>query len=143
MLKFVFFNIFLINCVYSQVNLVDRGWELDITITSFHYSRTYLNSLTPTRYNEFNPGLFVQYDFGRYRTGLGYFVNSYGRHSIGVLAGLDYYTRLTLNLGLLSGYKDTDMGRQILPLIMLSYDVGLFKVGISPMYTLLTFNIEL
>lgn len=143
MFKPIVLYFLLVNCIYSQVSLQDRGWDLDITITSFHFNRTYLNSLTPTRYNEFNPGLFVQYDFGKYRTGVGYFINSYGKHSLGVLAGLDYYTKLTLNLGVLTGYRDTDMDRQILPLVMLSYDVGLFKVGISPMYTLLTFNIEL
>lgn len=141
--KLLLFLLFLPQVVLSQINLQDRGWEIDITLSSFHYNREYLDLFVPTRYNEFNPGLIVQRDFGKYKFGGGYVYNSYNKNSFLILGGYDYYNKLSLNIGLATGYKETEMKKTLLPIIILSYDLGIVKIGISPIFAISSLNFEL
>jgi len=129
--------------ILSQVELEDKGWEVDITLSTFHFDRQYLDNLVPTSYNEFNPGIIIQRDFGKYKIGGGYVYNSYSKHSLIATVGFDYYKNLSLNAGIITGYKNTDMNRTILPTILLSYDFGFVKLGVSPIFTLSSLNFEL
>ena len=137
------FLFFLPQLLLSQVKLVDKGWDIDFTFSTFHFDRRYLDNLVPTSYNEFNPGVIIQRDFGKYKVGGGYVYNSYAKHSLVTTVGFDYNTKLSLNVGIMTGYKNTDMDRTILPTIMLSYDFGFFKFGISPIFMLSSVNFEL
>ena len=141
--RLLIFLFLLPHLLLSQVELEDKGWEIDITVSTFHFDRQYLDNLVPTPYNEFNPGIIVQRDFGKYKIGGGYVYNSYGKHSLVTTVGFDYFTNLSLNIGIMTGYKNTDMNRTILPTIMLSYDFVFFKFGITPLFTLSSINFEL
>lgn len=120
----------------------DKGIELDVTLGTVHFNRTYLDNLIPTRYNEFNPGLIVQYDFGRIKIGGGTFLNSFKEQSWVGSIGYDFSNKLSLNIGIMTGYENTEIKMYYLPQILLSYDLGFIKVGISPIFVLTSLNFE-
>ncbi len=86
-------------------------------------------------YVEFNPGVFYEFDnkvfVGGYGNSYGDFSPAIGRRyefkrSIGADVGLSFYPK-TISMG--QTKKD-----RIVPLVQVTYDIGLFRIGFSPVF---------
>lgn len=140
--KFIL-KISLLFILLFSVKGYSQYWEVDLTLGTFHYNRTYLNKFTPTRFIEFNPGIIVQKRIDNLKIGGGYFKNSYGKNSLLGTVGYVITPNIDLNVGAATGYQDTDMDKEIMPMLVLSYRIKSFKIGVSPQFILYSFNLRL
>ena len=120
-----------------------QEWEINLTLGSFHYERTYLDLFEPTKYNEFNPGAIIQKRRGNLKIGGGYVLNSYNKSSLIALVGTDITPHLDFNIGVATGYSNTEIDMDLLPLAVISYKIKNFKVGLSPQFLLYSLNFRL
>lgn len=142
-MKRFFLRISLLILLLFNLKAYSQKWEIDLTVGTWHYQRDYLWYGVPQRFSEFNPGVIVQRDISHFKIGGGYIKNSYDKDTwIGTI-GYNLTSKVSVNLGLATGYGHTDMDMDLLPVGMVSYRFKNFKIGLSPQFLLYSFNFRL
>ena len=118
------------------LSMYSQSWEMDITLRTYHYNRYYLWNLERNQFNEFNPGVLVYHNKEDWKLGGGIILNSYHRVSYLVGVGKDVSPKISLVGGLITGYGNTDVDKSLLPMVMGTYKIGRFKIGISPAFVM-------
>lgn len=122
--------------------IFSQKWEADITLGTFHYNRYYMYELVKYDFNEFNPGIIVYKNIDKYKLGGGVLLNSYGRVGYTGGIGYDFNPKVSILAGIISGYEDTDIDKKIYPMAVLTYQIRKFKIGVSPAFFILMYNIK-
>lgn len=124
--------VLLIPCMtFSQLNV-------DILLGTRHHYRTYMYESEIHSFNEFNPGILVSNYIGeKTKVGIGFYHNSYRKFSSIYTLGRDLSKRLEIGVGVATGYKNTDMNKVLLPIGIINYKIGPFKLGLTPQFFLL------
>lgn len=123
--------------------IFSQKWEADITLGTFHFNRYYMYELVKYDFNEFNPGVIVYKNINRYKLGSGVLLNSYGR--VGTVSGIgyDFNDKFSILGGIATGYENTDIDKKIYPMVMVTYEIKKLKIGVSPAFFILMYNIKI
>lgn len=124
--------VLLVPCMtFSQLNV-------DILLGTRHHYRTYMYDSEIHSFNEINPGILLSNYVGeKTKVGIGIYLNSYNKFSSIYTLGRDLSKRLEIGVGVATGYKNTDMDKGLLPIGIINYKMGPFKLGLTPQFFLL------
>ena len=100
-------------------------------------------NLQKYEFNEFNPGAIFYYNQNKVKYGGGLILNSYNRASYITGVGYIISPNLTVLVGVATGYGNTDVDKPIMPMAILTYQVGRFKLGVSPAFVMGMVNFKL
>jgi hypothetical protein len=125
------------------ISLFSQQWEMDITLGTYHYNRYYLWNLERNEFNEFNPGVLLYRRKEDWKLGGGVILNSYERVSYLIGIGYDVTPKVSVVGGFITGYGNTDVDKSIVPMGMVTYKIGRFKIGASPAFVIAMMSFKL